>query len=66
MKELLIFLFVMSCIFFIREVYLYIQSALKNRTLIDTEVLPYSLPIIRLLVLWICISYIITYIIIQN
>jgi hypothetical protein len=60
MEKFNLFLFTLSCLFLVREIYMYIQSAMKNRTLIDTDVSPYSIPIIRLIGLWISIGFIIT------
>jgi hypothetical protein len=60
MEKIIIFFFVLSCLFFVREIYLFIQSTLKNRTLIDSEILPYSVPFLRLIGLWISVGYIIT------
>jgi len=60
MEKLILFFFVLSCLFIVREIYLFTQSILKNRTLIDTDILPYSVPILRLIGIWISSGYIIT------
>ena len=60
MEKINIFLFTLSILFIIRELYLFIQSAIKNRRLIDTEIIPYNIPVLRLVGLWLSIGFLIT------
>jgi len=61
MEKFNIFLFILSCLFLIREVYLFIQKLMENSRIIDEKaVTPYSVPIIRLVGLWLSAGFIIT------
>jgi len=63
MAFILFFIFILGCLYVLREIYLFIQVVQRNSKLIGDAVIPYSVPPLRLIGLWLFLGYIITYLI---